>query len=155
MRRASALRPLAPLRPTGTPARRAFERPMAIACFTLRAPCSPVRTSSISLRTNSPATVLADLPSRALRRARWTTRFSGMGFPSVKIPELPFGGIEHLALRRRQVLAAAVDVEIQHRHRGPERRTLAAMAPLRPRGRARRSCACRAQTSDAAFLALP
>jgi hypothetical protein len=38
-----------------TPARRAFERPMAIACSGERAPCSPSRMCSISSRTNSPA----------------------------------------------------------------------------------------------------
>ena len=38
-----------------TPARRAFERPMAIACLAERAPCLPSRTCSISSRTNSPA----------------------------------------------------------------------------------------------------
>src|SRR5262249_30360733 len=61
-----------------TPARRAFERPMAIACFVERAPCLPSRTCSISSRTNSPACVLADLPSRASSRARSNVRFSGM-----------------------------------------------------------------------------
>src|SRR2546423_1404798 len=38
-----------------TPARRAFERPIAIACLAERAPCLPSRTCSISSRTNSPA----------------------------------------------------------------------------------------------------
>src|SRR5437588_2411260 len=38
-----------------TPARLAFERPMAIACLVERAPCFPSRTCSISSRTNSPA----------------------------------------------------------------------------------------------------
>src|SRR5262245_12526958 len=38
-----------------TPARRALESPMAIACFADRAPCFPSRTCSISSRTNSPA----------------------------------------------------------------------------------------------------
>jgi hypothetical protein len=33
---------------SGTPARRALERPMAIACFVLRAPCLPSRMWSIS-----------------------------------------------------------------------------------------------------------
>jgi hypothetical protein len=40
---------------SGTPARRAFERPIAIACSGDRAPCLPCRISSISSRTNSPA----------------------------------------------------------------------------------------------------
>ena len=38
-----------------TPARRALDRPMAIACSGDRAPCSPFRMCSISSRTNSPA----------------------------------------------------------------------------------------------------
>jgi hypothetical protein len=53
-----------------TPARRAFERPIAIACFVDRAPCLPSRMWSISSRTNSPACVLAALPSRLSRWAR-------------------------------------------------------------------------------------
>jgi hypothetical protein len=39
----------------GTPARRAFDNPIAIACFADRAPCFPSRMCSISSRTNSPA----------------------------------------------------------------------------------------------------
>ena len=38
-----------------TPARRALERPIAMACSGERAPCSPCRMCSISSRTNSPA----------------------------------------------------------------------------------------------------
>jgi hypothetical protein len=38
-----------------TPARRALERPIAIACLVERAPCFPSRTWCISSRTNSPA----------------------------------------------------------------------------------------------------
>ena len=38
-----------------TPARRAWDRPMAIACSGDRAPCLPSRMCSISSRTNSPA----------------------------------------------------------------------------------------------------
>jgi len=38
-----------------TPARRAFDNPIAIACFVDRAPCFPSRMCSISSRTNSPA----------------------------------------------------------------------------------------------------
>src|SRR4051812_33868771 len=68
-----------PLPASGTPARRALDRPMAIACLVERAPCLPLRMSSISSRTNSPATVLLLLPCRALRRARSRVRFSGMG----------------------------------------------------------------------------
>src|SRR6267143_2134125 len=53
-----------------------------------------------------------------------------MGFPSVEFPELPFRALEHLALRARKALAAAIDVEVQHRHRRAERRALAAPAAL-------------------------
>jgi hypothetical protein len=38
-----------------TPARRAFDNPIAIACFVERAPCLPSRMCSISSCTNSPA----------------------------------------------------------------------------------------------------
>jgi hypothetical protein len=61
-----------------TPARRALERPMAMACFVERAPCFPARISSISSRTNSPAWVEADFPSRLSRRARSMVCFFGM-----------------------------------------------------------------------------
>ena len=61
-----------------TPARRALESPMAIACFVERAPCFPARISSISSRTNSPACVEADFPSRSSRRARSMVCFLGM-----------------------------------------------------------------------------
>ena len=62
-----------------TPARLAFERPMAIACLVDRAPCSPLRIVSISSRTNSPACVEADFPSRLSRRIRSMVSFLGMG----------------------------------------------------------------------------
>jgi hypothetical protein len=61
-----------------TPARRALESPMAIACFVERARCFPARISSISSRTNSPACVEADFPSRSSRRARSMVCFLGM-----------------------------------------------------------------------------
>src|SRR5581483_7603532 len=51
---------------------------MAIACLEERTPCLPSRTCSISSRTNSPACVLGDLPSRASSRARSRVFFSGM-----------------------------------------------------------------------------
>src|SRR5262249_2619886 len=51
---------------------------MAIACLVLRAPCSPRRIFSISSRTNSPACVLGDFPSRLSSRARSMVRLSGM-----------------------------------------------------------------------------
>jgi hypothetical protein len=62
-----------------TPARLAFERPMAIACLADRAPCSPLRIASISSRTNSPACVEADFPARLSRCARSMVSFFGMG----------------------------------------------------------------------------
>ena len=61
-----------------TPARRAFERPIAMACFAERAPCFPSRMCSISSRTNSPAWVDGDLPSLASFRARSMVSFSGI-----------------------------------------------------------------------------
>jgi hypothetical protein len=61
-----------------TPARRALDRPMAIACFVDRAPCFPSRTWCISSRTNSPAWVEADLPFRASSLAFSNVSFSGM-----------------------------------------------------------------------------
>jgi hypothetical protein len=69
-----------PLRGAGsfTPARRAFDRPIAIACFVLRAPCFPSRTCSISSWTNSPACVLGAFPSRSSSRARSIVVLLGM-----------------------------------------------------------------------------
>src|SRR5262249_1503454 len=61
-----------------TPARRALERPIAIACSGDRAPCSPSRICSISSRTNSSAWVLGDLPSRSSSCARSIAPSSGM-----------------------------------------------------------------------------
>ena len=61
-----------------TPARRAFERPIAIACFVERAPCFPSRTWWISSRTNSPACVVGDLPSRRSLAARARVSLSGI-----------------------------------------------------------------------------
>lgn len=48
--------------PSLTPERRAFDNPIAIACFVDRAPCLPSRMWCISSRTNSPACVDDDLP---------------------------------------------------------------------------------------------
>ncbi len=66
------------------PARRAFDNPIAMACFGEHAPCFPWRTCSISSRTNSPACVEGDLRSCASRRARSITSFSGMDTPFQK-----------------------------------------------------------------------
>src|SRR5262249_50095729 len=68
-----------------TPARRASERPMAIACLGDLTPCSPRRTFSISARTNSPAWVLGDLPARLSARAFSIVCLSGIGATLVKI----------------------------------------------------------------------
>lgn len=46
-----------------TPARRAFDSPIAIACLAFLAPCLPSRMWCISSRTNSPACVEPLLPS--------------------------------------------------------------------------------------------
>ena len=64
-----------------TPARRALESPIAIACFVDRAPCFPSRMWCISSRTNSPACVLGDLPALRSRSARSSVFFSGMTPP--------------------------------------------------------------------------
>jgi hypothetical protein len=61
-----------------TPERRAFDNPIAIACFVDRAPCLPSRMWCISSRTNSPACVDGALPARLSRRARSTVAFSGI-----------------------------------------------------------------------------
>jgi hypothetical protein len=55
----------APAFPRGgsfTPALRALDSPIAIACLADRAPCFPSRTWWISSLTNSPACVDGDLP---------------------------------------------------------------------------------------------
>ncbi len=61
-----------------TPARRAFERPIAIACRGDRAPCFPSRTWWISSRTNSPACVDEAFPSRLSSAALSRVLFSGI-----------------------------------------------------------------------------
>ena len=73
--RAALLRVLSDVAPFAggfrlTPARRAFDKPIAIACFVERAPCLPARMCSISSRTNSPACVLGAVPARLSLRAR-------------------------------------------------------------------------------------
>ena len=69
-----------------TPALLALESPMAIACCGDRAPCSPSRICSISSRTNSPAWVPGDLPSRSSSRAR--SIVSSSGIPKLFRPKL-------------------------------------------------------------------
>jgi hypothetical protein len=60
-----------------TPARRALDNPIAIACLVDFAPCFPSRTWWISSLTNSPACVDGDLPSARSRRALSSVSFSG------------------------------------------------------------------------------
>lgn len=67
---ASVVFPLG-LGPSFTPARRAFDKPIAIACLVLRAPCLPPRIWRISSRTNSPAWVVEAFPARLSLLARW------------------------------------------------------------------------------------
>jgi len=63
-----------------TPARRALERPMAIACFVDRAPCLPLRMCSIVSFTNSRPVVDGASP-RACLSGSLDGFFSGMGLP--------------------------------------------------------------------------
>jgi hypothetical protein len=63
-----------------TPARRALDSPMAMACLVDRAPCLPSRISSISSRTNSPAWVEGAFPSCAAWRARARVFFLGISW---------------------------------------------------------------------------
>ena len=71
------------LGPNFTPARRAFDKPIAIACLVLRAPCLPSRIWRISSRTNSPACVVEAFPARASSRARLMVVFSGINRSSL------------------------------------------------------------------------
>jgi hypothetical protein len=61
-----------------TPARRALDKPMAMACSGDRAPCLPSRMCSISSRTNSPACVDGDKPRCWSSRARSIVSSSGI-----------------------------------------------------------------------------
>jgi hypothetical protein len=70
-----------------TPARRAFDNPMAIACFVDLAPCLPSRMCSISSRTNSPACVVGRLPSLLAFLARSIVFFSGIEILPGKRPQ--------------------------------------------------------------------
>ena len=69
--------------PSFTPARRAFDKPIAIACLVLRAPCLPCRIWCISSRTNSPACVVGAFPARASSWARSIVFFSGINGSSL------------------------------------------------------------------------
>ena len=63
---------------SATPPRRAFDSPIATACFADRTPCLPSRTWSISSFTNAPACVLGALPSRFASRACSMVFLSGI-----------------------------------------------------------------------------
>src|SRR5438876_7740858 len=91
-----------------TPARRALERPMAMACLAERAPCLPSRMWCISSRTNSPAWVEGALPCSRSRRARSMVCLSGINSPKCddsgpagkslgRAPGVRVGGHRHLA----------------------------------------------------------
>lgn len=81
---------------SATPARRALESPIAITCIAERAPCLPARTWSISSRTNAPARVLGDLPSRLSSAARWRVVFFDMSRPSLaRLSEHASACLEH------------------------------------------------------------
>src|SRR5437762_6840283 len=90
-----------------TPALRAFDRPMAIACCGERAPCSPSRICSISSRTNSPACVEGDLPSRSSSRALSTG--SSSGIPIRFAPQDTFGCYEKCAGRRVYLITPRIE----------------------------------------------
>src|SRR5437660_808726 len=90
-----------------TPALRAFDRPMAIACCGERAPCSPSRICSISSRTNSPAWVEGDLPSRSSSRALSTG--SSSGIPIRFAPHDTFGCYEKCAGRRVYLITLRIE----------------------------------------------
>ena len=73
-------------RGTFTPARLAFERPIATACFLERIGCFPSFAWCISSLTNSPACVVGAFPSRLAFLARFTVVFEGI-FSLRKVPE--------------------------------------------------------------------
>ena len=73
-------------RGTFTPARLAFERPIATACFLERIGCFPSFARCISSLTNSPACVVGAFPSRLAFLARFTVVFEGI-FSLRKVPE--------------------------------------------------------------------
>jgi hypothetical protein len=72
-----------------TPARLAFDKPMAMACLVERAPCLPWRMCSISSWTNSPACVVGAFPALLSLRARSIVFCSGMIGDSVWMSKEP------------------------------------------------------------------
>lgn len=77
-----------------TPALRALESPMAIAWFADRAPCFPSRIWCISSRTNSPACVLGDFPSRLSCSAFRITSSSGISHHPVQNRSAAMGNFQ-------------------------------------------------------------
>src|SRR5213082_1588556 len=88
-------------------ARRAFDKPIAMACLAERAPCSPSLICSISSRTNSPAWVEGDLPSRSSSRALSTG--SSSGIPIRFAPQDTFGCYEKCAGRRVYLITPRIE----------------------------------------------
>lgn len=66
--------------PTFTPARRALDKPIAMACLGFPRLCLPSFSWCISSRTNSAACVVGAFPCRLSLLARSVVRFSGMRF---------------------------------------------------------------------------
>ena len=154
---------------SGTPARRAFDRPIAIACFVERAPCLPWRTWSISSCTNSPARrgcalagaqIAPGLLNRVLfghakpplpevctcrpntRRARFSGSLMPRTAASTRIFELARGGREHRMARPAQQRIRDVLV------RAGETHVFTAEAELERRVRAEQLPAGRLGTRD-------
>lgn len=82
-----------------TPARRALDSPIAMACFVERAPCFPSRMCSISSRMNSPACVDGAFPSRLSFRARASVSLSGMVSDMWSPPRDPARGVKERGSR--------------------------------------------------------
>jgi hypothetical protein len=87
-----------------TPARRALESPIAIACLVDLAPCFPLRMCSISSCTNSPAWVDGDLPCAASLRALLIVPRSGIEQTPDRIGQRPMAW--RLSVTRRQRVVA-------------------------------------------------
>jgi hypothetical protein len=97
-----------------TPARRAFDKPIAIACLVDRAPCLPSRMCSISSRTNSPACAEGDFPSRSsslalfrrkskafFRAPNWAREFASLWKAVLDL--LPFRSLRRSSSRLRGI----------------------------------------------------
>jgi hypothetical protein len=106
-----------------TPARRALDRPMAMACFIDLAPWTPWRTCAISSRTNSPACVEGGLPSCLSRSARRMASCSGTKNSCETVTEGQFvscgrailSGVCFSAKHRPMTIPVALAEAMQHR----------------------------------------